>query len=176
MKKFEPKYFATTLESFARQVLSPKAYAKRGAKGLEIMDVNILQFLDDLRGNIGAPLLVNGGGYTQSGLRDVDFYGTSDKMNNSYSAHKYGKALDIKCSTMTAHDVRKHYIGNKDKYPQITFVEVGPVYKTIDGVKTQVEMSWAHFDCRTRITNEDVRYWSPVLGFVSEERVLKEKL
>lgn len=170
---FKPKHFAPTLDSFARQTLPPAIYNKRGVAGLELMDERILVTLDDLRGHIDVPLLVNGGGdkrdvYTQSGLRDIGHYKTYEVMEGSFSQHKYGRGIDCRSSKMSAHDIRKHIIENKHLYPHISFMEVSPIGGN--------NMGWVHFDCRTRITEEDIRYWSNDLGYVSEERVLEEKL
>lgn len=171
---FKPKHFSKTLDGFAKEVLPPDIYNERGVRGLELMSEPILQFIDDYRGDIKVALTVNnwswGGKFTQSGLRNDS--GTGAK----YSQHRYGNAVDFRSIHKTGHELRKHFIENKDKYPQISFVEVGPIETTVDGEKVWVDMSWFHGDCRTRIDWEGVRYWSPKHGFVTEEFVLEHKL
>lgn len=163
---FQPRYFAKSLVSMARQVLPPSVYKARGVKGLEIMDINVLRFIDRLRKNLGVPLTVNnwsvGGGYSQSGLRDVNHYGTYEAMEKSVSMHKYGKALDFRSNHIFAHEVRKHIIENKHLYPEVSFLEVG--------------RTWVHVDCRTRLNNTWCRFWHPRLGFITEQEVLEQKL
>ena len=167
-EQFNPKHFAKTLDGFAKEVLSKEVYEARGIKGLQLMDIKILHFLDDVRGDIKVPLTVNdwswGGSFNQSGLRIP--------KEGRYSQHYYGNAIDFRTSHKTGHELRKHFIENKEKYPQVSFVEVGPVEK--DG--SWVDMTWFHGDTRTRTDWEGVLYWSPKHGFVSEQRVLEEKL
>lgn len=166
------EHFASNLDSLARQLLPPDIYARRGVKGLEVVNPLMIEFLEVLRVHLGVPLLVNGAGYTQSGVRGRGFYSTAKKYADSLSQHKYGNAVDVKAKGMEAHDVRKHVIENKHLYPMISFIEVGPVWKD----DKEVPQTWSHFDCRSRITEDPIRYWSPVLGFVSEDRVLSEEL
>ena len=58
-EKFIPQHFAKTLEGFAKEVLSKEVYQARGVKGLQLMDIKILYFLDDFRGDIKVPLTVS---------------------------------------------------------------------------------------------------------------------
>ena len=165
-KVFQPKYFAKSLDSMAKQVLPPSIYKVRGVKGLELMDVNVLRFIDRLRKNLGVPLTVNnwsvGGGYSQSGLRDVGHYGSYAAMERSFSTHKYGKALDFRSNHMFPHEIRKHIIENQHLYPMVSFMEVG--------------ITWVHVDCRTRLSDTWCRFWHPKLGFITRQEVLAQKL
>lgn len=175
-EQFKPQHFATTLQGFAHEVLPPDVYKARGVKGLQLMDIRLLYFVDDYRGSFGKSIVVNsyswGGGYSQSGLRDVGHYGTHAAMAKSYSIHKYGGAIDFRSNHATGHELRKHFIENKEKFPQISFVEVGPVKKSGEWV----DMTWGHFSTQTRTDWVGVRYWSPKYGFVTEEFVLENKL
>ena len=157
-----PQYFANDLDSLAKQVLPPKVYKARGVKGLRLIDNRLLEFIDQLRYDLGIPLTINGGGYTQSGLRDVDHYGSQEAMDKSWSTHKYGSAIDFRSPEMSSHEIRRHIIANKKRYPMITFMEVG--------------ISWVHVSTQTRITEEDILYWSPRLGYVSESVVIDDQL
>ena len=164
-----PKYFAKSLDSLARQVLAPSIYAVRGVKGLRMMDIRLLIDLDNLRLNLGLPVIVNNAMREQSGLRDLGFYKTASKYFASWSMHKYGKAIDFKVIGMPAWEVRKHIIENKEKYPSLTFLEVGPLAGGED-------MTWTHISSQTLLDGDDMLFWSPMLGYVTEEQVLADKL
>lgn len=174
MAKFEPKYFSTTLEGFAKEVLTPSIYKKYGSKGLRKMDQRILEFLDEFRHDTGVPLTVNtpwNGSFTQSGLRDVGHYGSYEKLFLNLSDHPMGRAIDAKCKH-GGKWLRKKFIEREEYYYEkygVNFVEVGPISDTnaMDG--------WAHFSIRLDLDGKPL-YWSPVLGFVTKERVLEENL
>lgn len=55
-----------------------------------MLDENALRAIDALRDKFG-PLLINGRGYTESGLRRPD-----TKTGAKFSMHKVGKAFDLK--------------------------------------------------------------------------------
>lgn len=55
-----------------------------------LLDENALRAIDALRDKFG-PLLINGRGYTESGLRRPD-----TKTGAKFSMHKVGKAFDLK--------------------------------------------------------------------------------
>jgi hypothetical protein len=173
MAKFEPKYFSKTLEGFAKEVLPPKVFAKDGIQGLRRFDQRILEFLDEFRHDCDVPLTVNtpwNGTFTQSGLRDDEFYGSYEKHFWSLSDHSRGAAVDVKCDKGGVW-LRKKFIEREqyyyDKY-SVCFVETGPL-------KNGSQMSWAHFSIRTDLFGE-VKYWSPKLGYISKEKVLKDNL
>ena len=160
---FKPQHFATSLDSLAKQVLPPEVYKKYGVTGLQFIDDRLLTFIDKLRKNLGVPLVVNNGStYTQSGLRDEDFYGTPEKLCKSFSQHRFGRGVDFRSSKMSSQEIRRHIIENKHLYPEVSFIEVG--------------ISWVHIDVRTRMTNEWCRFWSPSEGFVTEQEVLERNL
>lgn len=172
MAKFEPKYFSKTLEGFAKEVLPPKVFKQHGIQGLRLMDQRVLEFLDEFRYETGIPLIVNtpwDGAFTQSGLRDLDFYGNVDKYFKSLSDHKRGAALDIKCKN-GAHWLRKKFIEKEEYYYNkygINFVETSPL-------KGGKSMTWAHFGIRVDFYGKVV-YWSPELGYISKEVVLENQ-
>ena len=138
-----------------RELVSPKIYADRGEKALELIDVRILLILDCLRESLDRPITVNswswGGHYSQSGIRDVEFYGSADKYLQSYSQHKYGRGVDFRVKGMESEDVRRYIYDNKDKgaLKYITFVEE--------------DISWVHVDVRNC---ERITRWSPKRGFL----------
>lgn len=150
----------TPIHFKVQEFVSPAIYKQRGSKSLELMDSRILETMDALRKNLNKPITINNwiwnGDRTQSGYRDVDFYGSASTYANSLSQHKYGRAVDFLVKGMTAGEVRKHILTNIDKYPHITFLEI--------------DINWVHIDCR----NGELRCWSPDRGFVSVEQTIKE--
>ena len=173
MAKFIPKYFSSTLDGLAKEVLPPSVYEKDGVRGLRRMDQRILMFLDEFRKDCNVPLTVNtpwNGNFTQSGLRDDEMYGSFEKHFWSLSDHTFGRALDIKCKNGGAW-LRKKFIERENYYYEtygVCFVECGPL-------DNGAAMSWAHFGIRFDFYGE-VKYWSPQLGYVTKEKVLKDNL
>ncbi|CAH9014260.1 putative D-Ala-D-Ala carboxypeptidase family metallohydrolase [Vibrio phage 249E41-1] len=170
MSIWKPKYFAKSLESLAKEVLPPSVYKKHGVQGLRMMDMRILMFLDEFRKDTGVPLTVNtpwNGSFTQSGLRDDEMYSSFESLFFSLSDHTRGAALDIKCKHGGVW-LREKFIEREEHYYKkygINFVECGPL-------KGNKSMSWAHFSVRFDFFGE-VKYWSPVLGYISKEDVLE---
>ncbi|AGH32086.1 endolysin [Vibrio phage 11895-B1] len=163
-----PKYFAKSLDALAKEVLPPKVYAKDGVQGLRRFDQRILMFLDEFRKDCDVPLTVNtpwDGVFTQSGLRDDDFYNGYEELFWSLSDHTRGAALDIKCKHGGVW-LRKRFIEREDYYYKtygINFVECSPL-------KDGKEMSWAHFGVRFDFFGE-VKYWSPKNSYVTKSEV-----
>lgn len=176
---FQPKYFCKSLDQMAKEVLPKVFYEHYGVAGLQQIDERVLITLDNLSKNLEIeygykiPLTVNSwswnGNRNQSGLRTEEFYSSKDSYIASRSQHKYGRSCDLVSSKLTSHEIRKHIIDNKEKYPYISFLEVGPL-------KDGSIMSWVHFDVRMRLDNDQIKYWSPKLKYVIEEVVLKDKL
>ena len=174
MAKFIPKHFSKTLDGFAKEVLPPTIYNKYGAKGLRKMDQRILEFLDEFRYDTDVPLTVNtpwNGNFTQSGLRDSGHYGSYEKLFMNLSDHPMGRAIDVKCKH-GGKWLRKKFIEKEEYYYEkygVNFVEVGPVSDSND------MNGWAHFSIRLDLDGK-VLYWSPVLGFVSKDKVIEDNL
>lgn len=176
---YHPKYFATSIEDMAKQVLPEHLFRKNGIVSLRLMDERVLQTIDMLRFHLNVPLTVNnwqwGGNRNWSGFRDVKYFKTTADYLNSESQHIFGRGLDFINRKMVAHEVRKFIIENKHLFPYITFLEVGP----LKGKTEEREMTWVHFDCRMIepwLDNDTIVCWSPVLGYVSEATVIKNKL
>lgn len=144
--KYIPKHFK------AHEFVPPSIFNKRGDKSFELIDSRILMTMDKLREMLGRPITVNnyywGGSRSQSGLRTLDFYGSTSKYESSLSQHKYGRAVDFLVKGMSAVDVRKFIVDNKEHFPYITFMET--------------DISWVHIDCRNC---EAITTWSPERGF-----------
>lgn len=169
-----PKYFAKSLDALAKEVLSPKVYAKDGVQGLRRFDQRILMFLDEFRKDCDVPLTVNtpwNGSFTQSGLRDDGFYNNSFEEHFwSLSDHTRGAALDIKCKNGGAW-LRKKFIEREQYYYEtygVNFIECGPL-------KDGSEMSWFHVGARFDFFGE-VKYWSPKDGYVTKDKVVENNL
>jgi len=171
-----PKYFASTSDSLAKQVLPEHIYEKEGVAGLRHMDERIIITLDILRKELGKPITVNswswGGDRNASGYRDVAYYDTLQKYSDSTSQHKSGRALDFQVKGMTAQDVRLFILENKEKFPYIKFLEVGPL-------KNGQRMNWVHIDCRMQeawLERDTIICWSPLKSYVTEETVRNNNL
>jgi len=173
---YKPKYFASTLDSLAKQVLPEHIYNKEGIAGLRHMDERILITLDVLRKELDKPITVNswswGGERNASGYRDIVYYGTLDAYAHSTSQHKSGRALDFQVKGMTAQEVRFFILENKEKFPHIKFLEVGPLSSGQD-------MNWVHIDCRMQeawLEDDTIICWSPAFSYVTEGTVKVNKL
>lgn len=175
MAVFKPKHFAKSLESFAKQVVPPSMWDRWGVQALDKMDQRILEFIEEFRYDCGVPLTSNdwswGGRFSQRGARDVNQYGTYEKMAASRSDHLQGRAIDLVSSKMTGHELRLKFIARKGYYFNkygINFIEVGEL-------KDGSVMSWFHASVNIDL-GQGVQYWSPKFGYVSEERVINEQL
>ena len=175
---YQPKHFAKDLNDLAMQVLPEHIYKKEGVAGLRHIDERVVITIDMLRKELGVPITVNswswGGGRNYSGYRDVMYYGDLQKYSDSTSQHKSGRALDFKASGMTAQDVRKFILKNKEKFPYISFLEVGPL-------KNGQAMTWVHIDCRMQdawLDNDTIICWSPFekYKYVTEDFVINNNL
>ena len=132
MAAWQPKYFAKSLDALAKELLPPKVHQKHGIQGLRLLDMDVVMFLDEFRHDCGVPLTVNtpwNEQFTQSGLRDDEFYGSYEKHFWSLSDHTRGAALDIKCKHGGSW-LRQRFIEKESYYYEkygINFVEVSPV-------------------------------------------------
>lgn len=175
MEVFKPKYFADSLDSFAKQVVPPSMYNRWGVQALDKMDQRILMFIDEFRKDCGVPLTCNdwawGGSFSQRGVRDVNQYGTYEKMAASRSDHICGRGSDLVSSKLTGHQLRLKFMEREDYYFEkygINFLEVGEL---ADGSA----MSWIHVSININL-GQGVQYWSPKRGFVTKEEVIRDKL
>ena len=128
---YHPKYFALN------EVIPADIIAERGERAWSLMDDRILMGADWLRGIFG-PCVINGkyGGkvFTESGLRNP-LTATGAK----YSQHKFGRALDLKFTKVTAKEVYEYIIRN-------------PSEARANGITTVEDIAfsptWCHIDCR----------------------------
>ena len=136
------------LKYFTVQELVPKeVFLARGVKAIELMDKELLVFIDKLREVLGKPITINtwnaGGVFSYRGLRTIEC-----PQYSAYSQHTYGKALDFDVAGMSAHEVREWIIANKnlDWVKPISFIE--------DNV------NWVHVDTRPSVDGTLV-LWDP---------------
>lgn len=124
------------LKNFKAHEFVPAAiYKDRGEKSIQLMDRELVIFIDKLRDELGRKITINnwfwGGRFSQRGLRTQD-----SEHYSKYSQHSYGKAIDFDVDGMSAGQVRQWIIDNRnlDWVKPICFIE--------DGV------SWVHVDTR----------------------------
>lgn len=127
------------LNNFTACEFVPKSiYNLRGEKAVQLMDKEVLVFIDKLRDVLGKRITINdwkwGGQFSQRGLRTSE-----SRYFKPFSQHTFGKALDFDVEGMTAKEVRKWIIEHCELewIKPITFIE--------DGV------SWVHIDTRPTI-------------------------
>lgn len=96
-----------------QELVDRKTFQKFGKQAQMFFREEALAALDDLRNELGRPLIVNnwydGGEYEWSGLRTMDCY-----TGAKWSAHRVGAGFDVKCLTMVAPRVQE-FIRNKHK-------------------------------------------------------------
>jgi predicted transposase YbfD/YdcC len=136
------------LKNFSPYELVPKeTYLIRGDKALQLMDKELLVFIDTLRTELGKSITINdwkwGGSFQYRGLRVP-----ASEHFKQYSQHTYGKALDFDVKGMSAEQVRQWIIDNRD----LDWV------KPVSFIETDV--NWVHVDTRP-IPENQLWLWSP---------------
>lgn len=135
MKK--AKYFAI------QELVPPAVYEARGEKAWELIDDRMIATIDQLRAKFGSMIintwysssLIDAYGLRQwSGLRTVEYYGSVEAFEASFSQHKYGRAFDALFQNYTAEQVREYVLANPSEFPYLTSMELG--------------VDWFHGDCR----------------------------
>ena len=150
------------------EITPPALHAKFGEKLWSLFDERLLMTLDALRKQFGTCTINDwswGGAYKDSGLRDENFYSSTQAYLNSRSQHKYGRAADCKFKNVSAQEVRKYILQHPEQFPYITFIECAPLNNGSD-------MNWVHIDVR----NGDLTCWSPVEGVIDKREVIRRKL
>ena len=129
MNTYRPKYFKI------QELVGPACHAARGDRAWELLQVDMLVSLDQLRRKFG-PLTVNnwadGGQYRESGLRDFD-----TATGAKWSMHKFGGAADCKFRDAKPPEVSAYILANPAEFSFITTLE-----------NVQFTPTWLHFDCR----------------------------
>lgn len=142
--------FRPNPKQFAVKELVPKTAIKRfGDNAIYLIDPLVLLSLQQLRNKFGRMVILND--YRQqSSLRTASYYGSDSAYANSYSMHKYGKALDIIPLDTPLDDIHDFMAKNPDYFPFIHFVEVGML-------KNGKKISWLHIDTRNQ---PGMTFWS----------------
>lgn len=89
---------------FLDEFIDPVTYDRFGAKSQRYIDPNIIKAAQYLRSITGIPITINnwatGGAYKESGLRNFE-----TSTGAKYSAHKFGRAADLKIGDLTSFDM-----------------------------------------------------------------------
>ena len=144
-----PKYF--TIQELA----DPSIIAERGEEATwGLLDPRLFPALDWLRGIFG-PLLINGKGYKESGLRRSDTATGSPK-----SAHKAGQAYDIKPLTkgVTVQQMYRYILDNEKTALQMGITELEDIKFT---TTSNPFGGWLHISCRPHTLGKKIRIVKP---------------
>lgn len=134
---YKCEYFST------KELVSPKVYAARGDKSIQLMDERILKVADLLREHFGSCVINDwswGGKFKNSGLRT-----SFSTWWRRYSQHSYGRALDLKFEDHSAFSVRNDILLNWDKKWAFLFESIGVDSITMETGET---VTWVHIDIR----------------------------
>ena len=121
------------------EFIDPGTFKKYGESSIWFIDSRIVTLAQFMRERLGKPCTINnwhgGGQYQYSGFDPPGGY----RKATSLSQHRFGRAMDLKVSGMTADEVRDDIIGNFDIYRKVglTTIEDGDYAPT-----------WCHIDIR----------------------------
>ena len=105
---------------------------------LKLLDRRLIEILEELRSDFGAPITVNnwyyGGNLQYRGFRPM-----STSVGALYSQHKFGRAIDFSLEHLTPAEIHDHILQNRNARK---FMELG---------LTRLEShaytpTWVHFD------------------------------
>ena len=105
----------------------------------DLLDENALRAIDAMRDKFG-PLLINGRGYTESGLRR-----SNTKTGAKFSMHKYGRAFDLKPlgNGVTVKQMYDWIVANQSEAYAMGIRRVEDIAYTTKGVN-----HWLHVDAK----------------------------
>lgn len=119
-----------------------------------LMDVRVLKYADQIREKYG-PCTVNANGLTDCGLRKTD-----STTGARFSAHKFGRALDlhirdieVAASKISDATARKNYKIREYNRVRETLM-TNPAF---DGLNFEHGISWLHID----VANREKRLFNP---------------
>ena len=96
-----------TVEEF----VNPEAFKEHGDDSIDLIDHKLIDIAEFIRNDLGKPVTINnwhtGGQYHESGLRDAN-----TKTGSKKSAHKLGKAIDVKVAGMGGSEWYAYVIKN----------------------------------------------------------------
>jgi hypothetical protein len=130
------KYFQTY------ELVDKTTYEQLGDKALSLFSTDILTALDGVREFFGEPVTVNnwreGGPFQWRGYRTVE---AAHKLGSptGHEQHQAGNAFDFDVHGMTADEVRRVIVLNKDN-PLLTKI-----------TRLEANVSWVHMDCKALI-------------------------
>lgn len=123
-----------------QELVSEAVYKKYGDKSWEFIDTRLIKVLDLLREHFNRPITVNnwlwGGNLQQRGLRANKDELVANKEDYYISQHCLGKAVDFNVKGLSAQDVYKEIVDNKDKFYLISRIE-----------NIKCTPTWVHIDC-----------------------------
>lgn len=103
-----------------------------------LFNQGLLKVIDRLREDLGQPITINnwknGGEFSQRGYRT-----NSSKVGARKSAHKSGHAVDLDVKGFTADKVRQYILDHRERYSEVTELEM-----TLDGKP----INWVHISVR----------------------------
>ena len=142
------------------EFLSKTDYEQHGIRGWRFVCPSLLGVMNCLREDLGAAITANnwyyGGALHWRGVRTLKC-----PEYSITSMHAWGRALDFDVKGYTPREVVKFIIQNRDRYPEIRFIEI--------------DINWVHIDVGQREQDDhDLQLWSPERGFVTIERYLAE--
>jgi len=120
------------------EFIDPDTFKKYGEQSIWFIDPRIVNLAQFIRERLGKPCTINnwysGGQYQYSGFRPP-----ACTIGASLSQHRFGRAIDLKVSGMSADEVRDDIINNYDVYRKVglTTIEDGAYAPT-----------WCHIDIR----------------------------
>ncbi len=122
------------------ELVCPHTFRKWGEKAWQFLDTDALRVLLALRCDIlQVPLICNGQGHTQRGLRCniCDIPAGKTRQGVQYlSAHTMGKAFDLTSPAMSAADMRRQIDAKADLLPCNIRVEDGVTWLHVDTFDT----------------------------------------
>lgn len=121
------------------EFIDPDTFGRFGESSIWFIDPRLVTLAQFMRDRLGKPCTINnwhtGGQYQYSAFDPPGGY----RKATSLSQHRFGRAMDLKVSGMTADEVREDIINNYDIYREagLTTIEDGDYAPT-----------WCHIDIR----------------------------
>ena len=119
-----------------RELVPPEIWESRRERSIELLDIEALITLDQLRDQFGACTVNDwsfpSGQYKYSGYRPFDC-----TVGARLSQHRFGRADDCKFGDFTPKQVFDYVMEHQDQFPHITVIE-----------NVEATPTWFHFDTR----------------------------
>ena len=132
-----------------KELVCDHTYSKFAEKSWQFLDTYVLAWLLLMRTEIlKAPMFINGGKYTQRGLRCNMCDIVKGKKNTYLGGHVLGKAFDVTVTGMTAEEARNKIKAFAKDHPEKCPCKL----RLEDGV------SWLHFDVIPQFGIKDIVY------------------